>query len=43
MVHGLMKKNNNLKQPILITGATGFIGANLVRYFVSKILKLISF
>jgi dolichol-phosphate mannosyltransferase len=35
-----MKKNNNLKQPILITGATGFIGANLVRYFVSKNIKV---
>ena len=35
-----MKKIKNLKQPILITGATGFIGANLVRHFVSKKIKV---
>tara|TARA_Y100000816_G_scaffold237990_1_gene184045 strand:+ start:274 stop:1245 length:972 start_codon:yes stop_codon:yes gene_type:complete len=29
-----------LKYPILITGAAGFIGANLVRYFVSKKIKV---
>ncbi len=35
-----MKNIKSLKQPILITGATGFIGANLVRYFVSKNIKV---
>jgi len=29
-----------LKQPILITGATGFIGSNLTRYFVKKGVKI---
>ena len=35
-----MKKSYSLKKPILITGATGFVGANLVRYFVSKNIKI---
>jgi len=29
-----------LKNPILITGAAGFIGANLARYFVSKGVRI---
>ena len=29
-----------MKYPILITGASGFIGANLTRYFVSKRIKI---
>ena len=29
-----------MRNPILITGAAGFIGANLVRYFVSKGIKI---
>lgn len=33
-------KKIKLKHPILITGAAGFIGSNLVRYFVSKRIKV---
>ena len=29
-----------MKNPILITGAAGFIGANLARYFVSKGVRI---
>ena len=29
-----------MKKPILITGGAGFIGANLVRYFVSKGVRI---
>ena len=35
-----MIKIKNVSQPILITGATGFVGANLARFFVSKGLKV---
>ena len=29
-----------MKHPILITGAAGFIGSNLARYFVNKNIKV---
>ena len=29
-----------MKYPILITGAAGFVGSNLVRYFVSQGIKI---
>ena len=35
-----MKILKNIKQPILITGATGFVGSNLLRFFVSKNIKV---
>ena len=35
-----MKINNKFKQPILITGASGFVASNLVRHFVSKNIKV---
>ena len=35
-----MKIYKKLKQPILITGASGFVASNLVRYFVSKKIKI---
>lgn len=35
-----MKKIFKLKQPILITGASGFVASNLVRYFVKKKIKV---
>jgi len=35
-----MIKIRNVSQPVLITGATGFVGANLVRFFISKGLKI---
>ena len=35
-----MKILKDIKQPILITGATGFVGANLLRYFVSRNIKV---
>ena len=35
-----MKIHNKLKQPILITGASGFVASNLVRFFVSKNIKV---
>ena len=35
-----MIKIRNVSQPVLITGATGFVGANLVRFFISKGLKV---
>ena len=35
-----MIKIKNVTQPILITGSTGFVGANLTRFFVSRGLKV---
>ena len=32
---------NKIQLPILITGASGFIGSNLLRLFVSKKIKVI--
>ena len=37
MLNKLMK---NIKHPILITGASGFIGSNLTRYFIKKNYKI---
>ena len=31
---------NKIQQPILITGASGFIGSNLLRFFISKGIKV---
>jgi nucleoside-diphosphate-sugar epimerase len=31
---------NKIQQPILITGASGFIGSNLLRFFVSKNIRV---
>ena len=31
---------SKVKQPILITGASGFIGSNLLRFFISKNIKV---
>tara|TARA_Y100000590_G_scaffold165151_1_gene189160 strand:+ start:1732 stop:2673 length:942 start_codon:yes stop_codon:yes gene_type:complete len=31
---------NKIRQPILITGASGFVGSNLLRFFISKGIKV---